>query len=125
VALDRSWVSEGPYGRVVRGGSRLRRPDLARLERLAAAAGGVVVLCRPRLAACLESWRGRRAEEYPREEAQVRAVWREYGRPGLTSLPVVKYDREAASARRPLDLATWLDDELSRAHARRYERRRA
>lgn len=99
VVLDRSWISEEPYGMHVRG--RVRFPPAHRrmLDRVAARCAGAVVLCLPPYAVARHNYDERVEGEYPGNlqfdgvYAYYRDHWNRntwYTR--ITALPSVKYD---------------------------------
>ncbi len=98
VILDRSWLSEVPYGRAFRG-SKYRLPQFFQrdIEReLQTNARPLVVLCLPPLETCLDVFRSRPREEYLKNQDQLAIVYSSY-LAMTTALPVMKYDRTSAS----------------------------
>lgn len=93
VVLDRSWLSEGIYGPIYRGGSRLQPYAVSMLERIAARCETIVVLCLPPLETCLEAWRTRASsgDEYVKAESTMKLIHAAY-RSMPTTLPTVIYD---------------------------------
>lgn len=111
VVMDRSWLSERPYGMVFRGGRlRVDATDVRMLERLAWRCGAVVVDCCAPLEACLVAFQSGRDEYLERDQqlAQVHALYRQMP----TDLCVVEHnytrdqsdgwDRRLASAIRQI-----------------------
>lgn len=97
VVLDRSWLSETPYGNVYRNG--LYRLDFGNtvgdhdafiLERIAMRCGALVVYCDPGLEAIEKVWHTGREEMLDNID-QLRAVYHEYSNM-VTSLSVVNYN---------------------------------
>lgn len=75
VVLDRSWLSELPYGAAFRGGKDRIGPIKRRiLERIAMRCGAVVVKCLPDVDVCVENYRKRRDLEMLTHEDQLRHV---------------------------------------------------
>lgn len=92
VVFDRSWLSELPYGQAFREGQdRLTVADRCMLERLAMRCGAVVVSCRPPWEVVLDNYRGRKAKEMLKNEAQLREVYDIY-KTQITQLPSLTYD---------------------------------
>lgn len=93
VLLDRSWLSEVPYGDAFRGGYyRLTHEDVVALEQeLIDRVKPLVVLCLPPLETCLATFRGRPREEYLRSQEQLAHVYSGYLKL-RTALPVLRYD---------------------------------
>lgn len=92
VVLDRSWLSERPYGLVYRGGQdRIRRPGHRMLERLTLRCDPMVVLCLPPWEAVEASFKRRKAQELLQDTQQLRRVYDLYQVPG-TCLPTFLYD---------------------------------
>lgn len=72
IVMDRSWLAEPIYGAVMRGGAdRIAAWERRMLERVAYAAGAVVVLCLPELETCERAWKGRLEKEYPQKREQL------------------------------------------------------
>lgn len=92
VVLDRSWLSEVPYGTVYREG-RLRTDaiDIRLLERLAWRCGAVVVRCLPSIETCIGNFLSRQSDEYLDTTEQLRKIHQLYA-DMRTSLCVVDYD---------------------------------
>ena len=77
--MDRSWLSEFPYGFVYRGGANRLLPHHARmLERVAMSCGGMVVMCRPPLRAALENFSNRVESEMLCNVDQLTRVYQLY-----------------------------------------------
>lgn len=96
VVLDRSWLSEQPYGAVYRDGSdRVGAASRRMLERLALRCGALVVRCDPGEEVCAINWRDRKGletKDWEREEG-VKQVNRLYRSGRLkTDLLVIDYD---------------------------------
>ena len=92
VVMDRSWLSERPYGLVYRDGQdRVKRPGARMLERLALRCSPVVVLCDPGWEAVEASFRRRKAQELLQDTQQLRQVYDLYRSPG-TLLPTCVHD---------------------------------
>lgn len=76
VVLDRSWLSEFPYGVAFRDGRDRVGPVYARmLERLAFRCGGVVVLCLPPKHVVLSNYEERKRLEYLTSAKQLSNVY--------------------------------------------------
>lgn len=100
VVLDRSWLSEFPYGRVFRGHVRFDEPAARGLERLALSLRAVVVNCVPEEETVLEAYRARKETEYLDSTEQLTSV-RDWFRDRLhqaTALPVIWYNRDVLQA---------------------------
>lgn len=98
VVLDRSWLSETPYGEVHREGrDRLSNAGRRMLERLSLRCGGVVVRCLPPVETCLGNFRSRKGQEMLKSEAALTAVWQLYSTM-VTELPMVTWDYTGDSA---------------------------
>lgn len=100
VVLDRSWLSEFPYGVAFREGRDRIGPVYVRmLERLAFRCGGVVVMCLPPKDVVLENYKRRKREEYLTSIKQLSSVYDMYTLLTLpqstsayqNSLPLVRY----------------------------------
>jgi thymidylate kinase len=92
VVLDRSWLSEVPYGTAMRGGKfRTDLGDERVLERVAWRCGAVVVLLLPPLETIRATWRSRRGDEYLDGEEKLEAVRSAYTA-RRSSLPTIVYD---------------------------------
>lgn len=89
VVMDRSWLSERPYGAAFRAGEDRLRSAVRSLERLAWRCQTVVVRCLPPLERVVENF-GRRPELLGTREELV-AVYRSY-EDLRTSLPMVTLD---------------------------------
>lgn len=95
VILDRSWLSEEPYGQAFRkGNSRLRAEDVRMLERVSLRSNTIVVNCRPPWEAVEASFKERKKEEYLDDEVQLRQVydWYRFRLGKATILPCISYD---------------------------------
>ena len=93
VVLDRSWLSERPYGLAYRNGAdRLGVENVRALERLALRCRAGVVLALPPYATVEAHWCSRRAVELLETPAQLAQVHDYYDRHLATSLPVFRYD---------------------------------
>lgn len=75
VLMDRCWISESIYGPVARSVDRLGVVQRRMLERLALAAGAIVVLCLPPYDQCRSAYMERRHLEYLTDETQLRKVY--------------------------------------------------
>lgn len=79
VVLDRSWLSEYPYGIAFREGrDRVGQVYMRMLERLAFRCGGVVVLCLPPQNIVIENYKRRKREEYLTSVKQLQCVYNIY-----------------------------------------------
>lgn len=79
VLLDRCWLAEPVYGRVMRGGmNRLQFWQERILQHVAASCQTTVVYCMPGIEACLASFARRRAQEYPDSEQKIRDIYYGY-----------------------------------------------
>ena len=92
--LDRSWLSERPYGVAYRNGvDRIGRVNQRHLERLALRCNAVVVLCLPPWETVKANYLKRRSEEYLKNEHQLASVYEQYERLSeIADLPVMSYD---------------------------------
>lgn len=92
VIFDRSWLSEAPYGRVMRGGQD-RLGSLKRvLERIALGLGAIVVNCLPSPEVLKNTYAKRSSTEYPDSERKLMQVRHEYAQL-RTELPMILFDR--------------------------------
>lgn len=79
VVFDRSWLSEIPYGTVLRNSVDRVGPESTRiLERLAMRCGAVVVKCDPGVEVCLANYRTRKDLELLDNEEQLRTIHQLY-----------------------------------------------
>jgi|SRR5579863_2635389 len=93
VVMDRSWLSEQPYGAVYRNGSdRVGAIHRRMLERLALSCGALVIRCDPGAEVCVANWLGRRGQEYLDHADEVEDVNRYYRMDLRTELTIVDYD---------------------------------
>lgn len=94
VVMDRSWLSEYPYGVAFRGRVRLNVEEIGLLNRLAAMCSPIVVMCLPRWETVKTNYLERKGQEYLNNIEQLRSVYRIYETmsPGL---PFVTYDYQA------------------------------
>ena len=93
VVMDRSWLSEQPYGAVYRDGAdRIGTVQRRMLERLALSCGALVVRADPGPEVCVATWLSRKGEEYLEKAEDVKAVNEWYRRKLLTELSVLDYD---------------------------------
>jgi thymidylate kinase len=95
VVMDRSWLSEQPYGAVYRNGSdRVGAIYRRMLERVAMSCGALVVRCDPGPEVCVANWAARRHSENKswENDVGVRNVNEGYRRNLRTELLVVDYD---------------------------------
>jgi len=92
VVMDRSWLSEVPYGLAFRAGSNRIKEGRRILERLALRCRVVVILALPPLEVVLSNYRRRRADEMLEDEGQLRAVYEWYDKEWVSDLPTVRYD---------------------------------
>lgn len=90
VVMDRSWLSEVPYGRVFWNNVRFGMPNERQISRLAMTCGGVVVKCMPPFETCLEHFSSGR-DELMDNKSQLRSVYEFYKNQGEI-LPTVHYD---------------------------------
>lgn len=91
VVFDRSWLSELPYGTVFReGSSRLSKPSIRMLERLALRCSTSLIMCLPNIGVCTENFKGRSGEML-KNGFQLHEVHDIYKK-SKTDLPVVLYD---------------------------------
>lgn len=92
VVMDRSWLSERPYGKICRNGeNRISMASQRMLERLAMRCGAVVVLCKPPIDRIIESYARRKQIEYASSEEIITKIYYEYNA-FRTELPVCHYD---------------------------------
>lgn len=117
VILDRSWLSEVPYGIAFRGGrDRIGVVSRRMIERIALKTGAVVVRCNPGWGRVSVNYRRRRAEEYLDDESQLRAAFDAFENLA-THLPIVEFDYRTRSpqmvfemieaVRSPTHVTTW------------------
>ena len=93
VVLDRSWLSEVPYGRAFRGGAdRIGVESRRMLERLAMRCPVVVVKMFPPFETIVETFKRRRHVEMLDNEAQLRIVHDWYKDGWTTDLPTIDHD---------------------------------
>lgn len=106
VVMDRSWLSEQPYGNAFRHGED-RLTDVGRrmLERLALRCGAVVVICRPSLATVKRNFQARARREMLDNDQQLEQVYQAYENP-YTALSTLMFDYEKE---KPLALMQRLD----------------
>ena len=92
--LDRSWLSELPYGIAYRNGAdRIGRVNQRHLERLALRCDAHVVLCLPPWETVKANYLRRQHGEYLKTVDQLRVVYEEYTKLSTrTDLPVMIYD---------------------------------
>lgn len=115
VVMDRSWLSELPYGHAFRGGrDRLGSESRRLLERLALRCATSVILCLPAWETVLGNWRGRRGTELLLHETQLREVYGHYTQL-KTSMPVTQFDyTTTAAGNSPIEAIKWAP--RTRAH---------
>jgi hypothetical protein len=106
VVMDRSWLSEEPYGMVYRDGVRFDDVDCRMLERLALKCPVNVIHCDPGWKTISTLFKERKREEYLDDEDQLKQVWSRYKtRMSRTHLPVHRYDwTKSRVANNSLDL---------------------
>lgn len=93
VVLDRSWISEGPYGRAFRGGEDRVTERAVNLERAAKCCVPLVVMCVPPWEDVLRGYRARRGSEMLETEDQLLAVYTEFrSGPLMTRLNETRID---------------------------------
>lgn len=93
VVLDRSWLSEKPYGTVLRGGvDRVGVPGRRMLERAAFRCGAVVVKCLPSWDVVNANHSARLGVELVKRSVDLNTVYHLYNGSFTTSLPVAVYD---------------------------------
>jgi thymidylate kinase len=104
--LDRSWLSEVPYGKAFRDGlDRLGEIHRRHLERLAWRCGAVIMLCLPPWRVVRDNYLKRQNLEYLENEDQLRLVYNEYEELWKhTSLPIIRYDYTRHDLQKKLDL---------------------
>lgn len=93
--LDRSWLSERPYGTVFRHGMDRFKGGLRTGLEIAAKEMWLptVIWCKPPLAIVIDAWKGRKADEMLQTSEQLAEVYRLYGdEMTATILPVVEFD---------------------------------
>ncbi len=91
VVMDRSWLSEYPYAVAYSKPLRTKDEEIRMLERAAMRCGTVVIRCRPSIDVCLSHWNARKADEYLKEERQLRMVYNLYDEQ-RNDLPEVLFD---------------------------------
>lgn len=92
VVMDRSWLSEEPYGLHMRDGKlRLERPAINMLERLAARCATNVIYCVPPFSTVCENYNSRRGAEYVTDVEILRRIYNAYCKQ-VTNLPAMSYD---------------------------------
>ena len=93
VVLDRSWLSEYPYGTTFRATQPLRVSvvENSMLERIALRCGAVVVKCLPDQNVVIENFKQRRQIEMLKNEADLKEVWLKYAWLD-TDLPTIDHD---------------------------------
>lgn len=92
VVMDRSWLSETPYGEVFREGrDRLTQAGRRMLERLAFRCGAVVVNCLPGASVALANFEARKGLELLKTRFQHQAVYQLY-EAMRSELPIAVYD---------------------------------
>lgn len=93
VVLDRSWMSEVPYGRAFRAGRDRIGPEQRRmLTRLAYRCQVVVVRALPPFKTIVETFKRRRHQEMLNDEAQLRQVYDWYLDEWKPGLPTFAHD---------------------------------
>lgn len=101
VVMDRSWLSELPYGIAFRGGSdRLGYEATKNLTLLASTLNGVVVYCRPQYSSVLQEFNSRRDTEMLDNDDQLRVVYDEYDKCMSNAskiIPTMVYDYNVES----------------------------
>lgn len=101
VVLDRSWLSEMPYGMAFREGKdRLSVASRRMLERLALRCGAVMVRCDPGWEVVRDNFLARKGQEMLDNTDQLRAVYDLYDEQG-TDLPVVELNYTLPEDRHP------------------------
>ena len=99
VVLDRSWLSEVPYGRAYRAGRDRIGPEARRmLTRLAYRCQVVVVRTLPPFEVLVETFKRRRHQEMLHDEAQLRQVYDWYRDEWDPGLPTFAYDYTETNA---------------------------
>lgn len=97
VVMDRSWLSEFPYGRSFRGSVRFDERAARALERIALTLRGVVVNCAPAsFNTVLDSYKTRKDTEYVDDTRSLERIW-EWYRDELkrsTCLPILHHARD-------------------------------
>lgn len=76
--LDRSWVSEGVYGPIMRNGTRINVAQRRALERFALGCGAIIIMCLPSYEACKRTYLSRRESEYLPDESFLKRVYNEF-----------------------------------------------
>jgi hypothetical protein len=95
VVFDRCWLSEYPYGQVLRGGdNRVGVANSRLLERLAMRCETTVVLAMPPLDVVVSNFLSRKEEELPQHVDQITEIYRLYKEDSSTAtdLPVTLHD---------------------------------
>jgi thymidylate kinase len=106
VVMDRSWLSELPYGIMARNGDvRISDFDRRMLDRLALTCNAVVINCSTDLDTMLANWQGRKKIELVKQQKMITRIWNWYGQnlATATDLPVIDYDYQQASVGRVVD----------------------
>ena len=99
IILDRSWLSERPYGAVFRKGvDRLGVAAVRTLERLALRCRTVVVRALPPKQEVINNFIRRKNGEMLDNVAQIEAIYDLYRDDFRTALPVIDYDYTATTA---------------------------
>lgn len=92
VVMDRSWLSELPYGLAYRGGQlRLVNEDVRMLERVALRCNPMVVMCNPGLKVLKENFKDKTKDEYLPNEEKLLEVAQHY-ESQYTALPQLFYN---------------------------------
>lgn len=93
IILDRSWLSEAPYGLVYRETDRLGWAQRRMLERIAMRCETLVIYCDPGWEAVRTTYLKRKGEEYVQSLDKLQAIYANYGKAiAACELPVFTYD---------------------------------
>lgn len=72
--FDRHYLGECIYGPIMRGEDRLGEMGRTLIERLCAANGVTVLICKPNYSTLVEAWEAKKGEDYLKTQGQLTAV---------------------------------------------------